>query len=118
MTKEPFVKAWSTLRTALLRSEPAPGQQVSMTLAPGMTFAGRIECVDNLGRGGDDEAAPRTMAGHTLPDTGRMTRGSDPAPAWPAPHRHAWQTVGKQPCNLLQNVSPLGPAPGPPHGYG
>jgi uncharacterized protein YndB with AHSA1/START domain len=66
MTGEPFVKAWSTLTAGLLRSEPAVGQQVSMTLAPGVTFAGKIERVDDLGHGHNlqvslDTPCPGTM---------------------------------------------------------
>lgn len=66
MSSEPVGKAWSMLTAALHRGEPEPGQKFSAAIAPGVTFAGQIERVDDLGHGQNiqvvlDAPAPGTM---------------------------------------------------------
>ena len=51
MTAEPFAKAWSVLTQAMFRGTPKPGQRLTATIAPGVTLAGDVAHVDDLGHG-------------------------------------------------------------------
>ncbi|MFY9341672.1 MAG: SRPBCC domain-containing protein [Planctomycetota bacterium] len=103
MTTGPAGQAWSTLAKALQRTEPRPGQQLSVALAPGVVLAGRIERIDDVGHGHTMEVlletpAPGTLlvgahdCGGTMVSMSAYLYGprAEPAAASAKPHLQTW----------------------------
>lgn len=103
MTSIEVGKAWPTLTAALLRGEPKAGQPLSFAAAPGVTFTGRIERVDDLGHGQNlqvllEAPAPGTMlvgayaCGGTMVSISAYLYGprAESAAKSAKPHLEAW----------------------------
>jgi len=66
MSQAPIEQAWSTLTSALQGRAPQAGERFAAAIGPGLSLAGTIERVDNLGNGHNllvhlEQPAPGTL---------------------------------------------------------
>jgi uncharacterized protein YndB with AHSA1/START domain len=103
MCPTPIAEAWSTLTAQLLGGAAKPRQRLSVQIAPGVTLAGEIDRVDDLGHGYNvhvslDQPAPGTLLAGVYACGGTMVsvsaylygKRAEPAAAAVRPHLQPW----------------------------